>query len=276
MNLKTCILGLSALFIFSIAKAQDHIYKRNGDVIAGKVTEIGTKTISYKKANNTSGPNYVIDKMQVEKIEYENGTVETVSDEFRRPGMGMGANIGASNKNYGNNVLALSPLQITDRGVGILVSYERVLDKRNLLSFYMPVAIALTDFNNSNNNPSGSDNHNKSYYFMPGLKFYPTGGKGLIRYGLGINLAYVTGREDNYITVQTGTGSYNQWVTDDFYKFGMMISNSLNINPTEHLHLGLELSFGFSYLDNRNEGFDPSNDGPFNLAQFGFQIGYRF
>lgn len=278
MNLKTCLLGLSALLIISNASAQDEIRKRNGDVIEGKVIEIGTKTISYKKANNPDGPNYVIEKAQVEKITYENGTEESVNEDMgmRRPGhgMGVGTSMGSSNKHYGNNIIALSPMQVMDKGVGMMLSYERVLDKkRNFLSFYMPVAVAFTDFDNNTPN----NNHNMAYYFMPGIKFYPTGGKGLIRYGIGANLTYLTGREERYDIIYTGTGSYGVWSTNDYYKFGMMISNSLNINPNEHLHLGLELSFGVSYIDDQNNGFDPGgDDGPFNLAQFGFQIGYRF
>ena len=63
-------------------------------------------------------------------------------------------------------------------------------------------------------------------------------------------------------------------VDKDFYKLGMMITNSLNVNPTKRLHMGLELGLGFTYLDNiDNNNF---SDGPLNLVQFGFKVGYRF
>jgi hypothetical protein len=275
MNLKTCSLSLLTLFIAGTALAQDEIYKRNGSVIEGKVIEVGAKTISYKKANNPDGPSYVIDKAQVAKIEYENGSKETFKD-GRRPGPPMPPGFDrnddeeddspVSNRKYGNNIIALSPMQLTDEGAGIGLSYERVLDKaKNYVSFYMPTAIAFKRFNDFNNNGDYS-----TLYLMPGIKFYPTGGKGVVRYGVGANIVFATGR-DEYQVWQNG-GIVSQWITEDFYKLGMIVNNSLNINPTEHLHLGLEFGLGFTYLDDRNSQFD--DDSP--LVQFGFKIGYRF
>src|SRR3954471_4014857 len=126
MQLKNALLCLSAVFIVSNTFAQDQIYKRNGEVIEGKVTEVGTRTISYKKTDNPDGPNYVIDKMMVDKVEYENGTTENMGDDMHKQAMDMMNKLSLANSHYPNNIISLSPLQIMDRGIGIMVSYERV------------------------------------------------------------------------------------------------------------------------------------------------------
>ncbi len=58
-------------------KAQDKIYKNNGEVLEAKVTEVGSTEIKYKVFTNLNGPIYTIVKNQVAKIIYENGTTES-------------------------------------------------------------------------------------------------------------------------------------------------------------------------------------------------------
>jgi hypothetical protein len=203
-------------------------------------------------------------------VVYENGTTETFAQTMRRPGPPMPPGFNRRDdevddkpvvpRNYGNNIISVSPMQLADEGAGFGISYERVLDKENnFISFYLPVTITVTRLDGSV--PDGEP----TYYFMPGIKFYPTGGKGMVRYGLAANLVYAFGRE----TYSTWNGPVEQFVTDDFYKLGMIVNNSLNVNPTDHLHFGLEFGLGFPYVDNSNNG-----EGP--LVQFGFKIGYRF
>ena len=67
---------LFSLFSLSIF-AQDTIVTSNNQEISGKVEEIHIETISYKKADNLTGPSYHIKKSEVSKIIFENGTVET-------------------------------------------------------------------------------------------------------------------------------------------------------------------------------------------------------
>ncbi|MBZ0097457.1 MAG: hypothetical protein K8F30_00155 [Taibaiella sp.] len=269
MSVKTLLLAVACTLAIGTATAQDKLYKKNGDMIEVNVTEVTTRTVSYKKADNAAGPTYTIAKGDVAKIVYENGSEDVfgVVEGQRTPSA-------AKNIKYGNNILSVMPMQITSN-VGVGMAYERVLDQNAILSFYMPVTVA---FNPQGVDPvtgaSNSYNNNPEWYIMPGLKFYPTGSKGVVRYGIGPNLAYVTGKRwvnefiyDNYgniTAVDTG------WRTKS--ALGIMITNSLNINPTAHLHLGLELGMGFTYFNkigNRNQNVD-------FLGQFGFKIGYRF
>ncbi|MFC5282421.1 hypothetical protein [Pedobacter alpinus] len=71
-------------FIFMVsafvAKAQDKIYKTNGQVLETKVLEISTIEIKYKVFANLNGPTYTIPKTEALKVVYENGTTETFTD----------------------------------------------------------------------------------------------------------------------------------------------------------------------------------------------------
>lgn len=67
---------LSLFFTFSIS-AQDIIVTLEDEEISAKVKEIHIETISYKKFDNLTGPTYHIEKSEVSKIIFENGSEET-------------------------------------------------------------------------------------------------------------------------------------------------------------------------------------------------------
>ncbi len=297
MNLKISFLSAITLFSASTVFAQDKIYTRDGDVMEVNVKMVGEKNIIYKKASNDGGPDYTINKKEVSRIEYENGDEDVIVAERRGPGHPDHDRRDRKDKpklKYGNNILAAAPLQITENGPGVGISYERVLDrKRNIVSFYMPLAMAFNVDGSRYDDVYyggyyGTDRkHDYSFYAMPGLKFYPTGGKGIVRYAVGPNLVFrVSEYSDYYYYNGPYYGPYITYpgypakVQTTEFTFGMIINNSLNINPTPHLHMGLEFGIGFSYVSDNNRGdyyygYRSYND-PEALVQFGFKIGYRF
>lgn len=56
--------------------AQDIITLTDGRTVAAKVTEITETSVKYKRADNPSGPTYTLALNKIDKITYENGTVE--------------------------------------------------------------------------------------------------------------------------------------------------------------------------------------------------------
>ncbi len=60
--------------------AQDTIAMRNGDVILGKVHEVGVSEIKYYKPDNLSGPLYAVAKVDVFMVKYENGQKDVFSN----------------------------------------------------------------------------------------------------------------------------------------------------------------------------------------------------
>jgi len=76
---KLCLAVLFLSGLFSVY-AQDLIVLKNGNIIEGKVAEISSTEIKYRRANNLNGPMIVIPADSVLSIRYENGTTDIISD----------------------------------------------------------------------------------------------------------------------------------------------------------------------------------------------------
>jgi hypothetical protein len=283
MTQKSLLLTFTSVFILSVAaSAQDKLYKVSGEMIDVKVKEVTSREIIFKKKDNPDGPSYSIGKREVERIEYQNGS----EDVFNRSAVRKYTSDGKVEKfKYGKNIIAAAPLQITD-DIGIGLSYERVLDKKGMLSFYLPVCMSFNDNNNNNSGPftSGSPYYGaynerySSYYILPGVKIYPTSSKGKVRYSVGPSLAFVFTKAYTNNTYTTYDPYGNPIYTptaptlQDRFMLGVMINNTLNIQPTPHLYMGVELGLGVSYMNKVGS----TNLGETTLGQFAFKMGYRF
>lgn len=170
--------------------------------------------------------------------------------------------------NYGRNVVAFSPLQVSIPGVGIGLSYERELDRKGIAALYIPVAFSFANTYGTDHYYSRNNVKYYTTYFTPGIKFYPTGSKGKVKYAIGPSLALVLGQRpiyEGYIYPYTRLSNR--------LSLGTMVSNSVNINPTEHLYIGIDMSVGVCYIDQTDgvsTGYLPA------LFQFGLKLGYRF
>ncbi|MBL7718739.1 MAG: hypothetical protein JNL72_07880 [Flavipsychrobacter sp.] len=277
MQLKAILLAAFA-FVSLSAAAQDKIYKRNGEVIDGKVKEVNTRNISYKRSDNPDGPDYVVGRNEVEKIKYQNGLEDYISGSretttSRKPGKKI---------EYGSNVVTVALVNLNDEGFGFGAAYERALDKKGILSFYLPVNVALGGLGNYTSSTSGTtSSFNRAIWqIMPGIKFYPTGSKGKVRYAVGPQLSYETGYKEEWQTIydpQTFM-SYQRYDKLDVRKLGILVNNSLNMSPNEHMIIGLDLGLGFTYMNKKEDASSGvmREWGTRQLAQFNFRIGYRF
>ena len=73
------IIFLCLSILSSSSYSQDIIVKLSGDSISSKVSEIGLNEIKFKKFNNPEGPIYIISKMEVSQIIFNNGEIEHFS-----------------------------------------------------------------------------------------------------------------------------------------------------------------------------------------------------
>jgi hypothetical protein len=73
---KYVVFVVSILLLSTALKAQDKIYRKNGEVLKVKILEVSSTEIKYKIFGDTDGPIYVLEKDRIKKIEYENGRVE--------------------------------------------------------------------------------------------------------------------------------------------------------------------------------------------------------
>ena len=62
---------------FLSLRAQDTIYKRSGEIIPAKITEISTAEVKYKRFTMPDGPVFIIGRNEVQKIRFSNGVVDS-------------------------------------------------------------------------------------------------------------------------------------------------------------------------------------------------------
>lgn len=69
---------LAIIFIFSgiALYSQDTLFLKNGDKKVIKLTEVTPAEIKYKRGDNLTGPDYILDRREIEKVKYANGEVE--------------------------------------------------------------------------------------------------------------------------------------------------------------------------------------------------------
>jgi hypothetical protein len=292
LKLILCSVVLS-ITVFS-ASAQDKIFQGNGNVIKAVVTNVNEDNIVYKLWAHQDGKEYTIRKSEVDKIKYESGRVEyfTTNEaennaskihEMRDGDGAMGRRRMRNNTKFGNSILAIAPIQLTEQGVGFAVNYEHAIDKEGYVSYNLPLVASFDIRSNSgyDYNSGYYNNYNNHqdamFYFCPGIKFYPTGMFGKCKYSIGPSIVAGVGQEttDIYVSApQPAYSSYspNTYGTYDKLIVGVMLTNSLNISPTKHLYMGVDYSFGFTYLRQYN-GINSGNEA---ITQFAFKMGYRF
>jgi hypothetical protein len=265
------------LMLATALHAQDRIHKMNGEVIEAKIKMVSPGSVTYVWYSNPEGPEYVLSKQEIAEIDYQNGYREVFHRQERRPAPMPTApmaqyppqNIRRFRARYGRNVLAIAPLQFTENGVGTSITYERTLDRAGVVSFYAPVVLTF-DPKNDESSAGYKQSPAPMFYMMPGIKFYPTSNQGIVKYAIGPSLVYGVGRvysDGAYTSINPDNSS-----TLTRTVFGMILNNSVNINPTPHFFIGAELGMGASYINEIN-GY--SRNIRF-LVQTAFRLGYRF
>jgi len=74
--MKRITLIATIIFTYLFVNAQDIIYKTDGTEIKAKIIEVNINDIKYKKYENPEGPLYTVNKSELFKIKFENGTQE--------------------------------------------------------------------------------------------------------------------------------------------------------------------------------------------------------
>ncbi len=77
------LLFITTLFISLTFLAQDTIVKQSGDKLAVKITKINTKNVMYKKHKDVEDKQYIMDKVHIAMIKYEDGRIENFNDETK-------------------------------------------------------------------------------------------------------------------------------------------------------------------------------------------------
>jgi hypothetical protein len=287
----TKLLFVCLLFALSInVTAQDIIKMKDSSEIKAKVEKITPSEITYKKTDNINGPDYVINKRDVESIIYANGVKEQINNgiENRFKKRRATSWLASNNINYGKNILSFAFFQATDASVsygpgtypGIGLHYERMLNRRSTLSFYLPVTTSFyTTYSYINNNTYSDQSTHPFFYMYPGFKYYPMGNCRRYSFSMGLSLAAGFGRK-YHVNLNDTTGVNTFSIENrQVLKIGPMANTGIDIMLTRRLYVGAEFGFGFTFYDN---DYDEDNNtdsykNHFNaLLQFNAKAGYRF
>lgn len=283
MNKKSFIATIIFVLSVSAAFAQDRIFQSNGNVIEAKIKEINKENIIYTHWSNVNGSVYSISLREVDKVRYENGVEERFNGENDGENMTStthaqhigGNQYRSADMKLADNILAIAPIQFTENGVGVALSYEKTIDKAGIIAYSLPV---IATFNLNGQTEAHDGKHQDAmFYFSPGLKFYPTGSRGRTKYAIGPSLVIgagekTTGGAYHYWSGYSYLSGFNPYETHSKFMLGILVNNSLNINPSPRMYIGMDFGFGFTYINQ----LGGANQGITGMVQAGFKIGYRF
>ncbi len=105
-KLLVCVLFV----IVAIGKAngQDIIFYKNGTKDSVKIVEIGEETVSFKKYKRLNGPLYVVPKLELKFIEFENGRIHVLDSTSVNENKSSQTHI----RYIGNNILMVNMFSI--------------------------------------------------------------------------------------------------------------------------------------------------------------------
>jgi len=174
-----------------------------------------------------------------------------------------------------HDIFSLMPLLVTENGVGFGISIECILDRKGLFAWCLPLSATFNfansdriyDYNTGNYNTGKT---NPMFYTMPGLKWYPTGYNGKLKYAAEISLVAGFGQKSGYLTDLHGLNETEQVLSHQLT--GFMFENSLNLNLDKHVSLSAEAGVGTTFFNKTGGKPSPAE----TLAEGAIKIGYRF
>lgn len=180
---------------------------------------------------------------------------------------------------YGTNILRIAPLTIMDVGVGFGLSYEKILDRNQMVGLILPVHLMISNNDDlfSGNNYNSTTKTQAYFYFTPGLKVYPFGQR-RVTYAVGpsLMLGYGGGKDSRF-------DPYTGYTTETDVRrlrLGMLVNNYVNFQLGPSFNLGLELGIGVRYLDREKveyRNYSTTNNNELDATgQFSLTLGYRF
>lgn len=234
---------------------QDKIYLIDNSVVNAKVTEVGTTEIKYKKAENLTGPDYVMPKSMIAMIIYENGTHEVIN---------ASQTTGHTQDEYemttilpyyqaGKNLLSLNYFDLIYKNVSL--SYTRFLCKYRF-SLNANLSVGFTQNNNNYNNGNSFLYFDKDYFHSSfAVNYFPTG-MNKVSYYTGLSIMAGMGAEYIY-------DYYNPSYLETKSYYGFYVNNGVQFNLTQHFNMRTSLSLG---LVDRNMNGDFQSHAMFELA----------
>ena len=141
--MRTLFLFMASMFlVVATVKAQDKIYRKNGEVLKVKIVEVSSTEIKYRIFGEEDGPIYVLEKDRIQKIVYQNGRVEKPILDIKDPELYADQLKKAIKVNFFSPLSGYLQLGY-EKSTGVGKSYELTMaiigaGKNQTLDFYNP------------------------------------------------------------------------------------------------------------------------------------------
>lgn len=170
--------------------------------------------------------------------------------------------------------LRLAPLSLFTGGTGAGISYEAFTDESRRVSVVLPLQFGLRN-SSIGNNMTATQEQNYSVMIAPGVRLYPMG-KSTLSYVIGASLFATYGRDNGYAS--GGSSSFVAYAERREMRWGSVVSNSLTLDLSPRINIGLELLYGYSFQSRfKNKQNDMNTvEGVKEMLSLNFQVGYRF
>lgn len=281
------IILILCVFLAGGSFAQDTIIKLTNTRLVVKVIEITPKEVKYKKIENPGGPLFVLDRKQVARIIYANGTTDT----FSLKSAESIAELALKDPRVIDFKKNHITLVVSDIFYGKLsVGYERILNSgRFSLKIPFSMGFRYLDMKDSVNQ-DGGDYWNETwstagYYgkykiFSTGIEcYYYTGGQGTLRYFIGPSIEY--GQFNYWLYHQLPQNPYYGYYTKDRGSYtAFLVKNGLVFQPSKNFNISFNAGAGF--FSANTDYYDDYQPGPLELVEdgiafeFGLNVGYKF
>lgn len=277
MNKLAYLLLLTSLLSGLNLFAQDVIYLKDGTKVDGKISLVGQDNITYKKADNLTGPDYEMKRGEVLMIVYENGSHEIINAPSKTKGVDQRAT------DFGRHMVTWEFMDLLS--INMSMSYE-YFTKSGYLGLRVPLSM-------------GFDQNAYTYGDIPevfgtrgrvwasgfDLNYYPTG-QGTLKYFIGPSLGIGSNRYESYYddyyaepyyAADDTSYMYPMYDYNYDYQTGLATRVSLHINngwiaqPTKNFNISGAMGLGLStrFFKGENMGYTPS-------VTLRLSAGYRF
>lgn len=261
----------SALFINALAIeaiAQDRIFFRNGETLDVKISTVNADAVIYTKSVNPNGPEFIMSKSEIMKVVYQNGREENFAGSTgAAPVYNQDKAVEPMNNDiHVKKMFHITPILITENGVGLGVAYEKRIPKsKGMVSWSLPLAATWNLASDYYGNPK----NDLMVYAYPGIKIninkrstpntsYFMNPCFVIAAGQGIY-------DNNYYSSYTSTTRQLRFL------LGAMVNGGINYHATENFYLTGNFGLGISYV-NMYDGV-PKSIMP--LVNLGFGVGFK-
>lgn len=281
------ILGSSQLF------AQDTLYRANGRVSNVRIIEVNKTQVKYRNPEGQGGPLFVLNRMEVNKIVYADGRVETMEGNAnivntQKPNpygnvWGDAPKVDPLRTNFKRRYVNLS---IPDYFAGAITLGYEYFTKDGDYSLRIPVSIGFKSLGiNTYNVRETEYNDGQSYYrenkkFSTGFEcYYYPWGQGKVRYYFGpaIEMGWFDYTDQNrfptfpYTTTDmTMSGSFQS----------VLVHNGILFQPTAEINFNIGIGLGYCQSRFRHKdasGFElPSTKRSEFAARYMLTVGYKF